>query len=277
VRDSWDRRIRRAEQLAADAGPAASLLAFYARLLRQQQAIYDSLQGRSITGALEQEVTLLTRAGSAVLEEVAAHGPAPLVAEARALLARDGSALAARLAAYWRDRSDRQFFAKAILQPYAQRCAETGVDAARSPERLALLPPGSRLQHARGASLSGERCPRCGGAPQLSILDAAAADSLEGGSRELLCATCLTTWPFRRVLCPACGEEDERKLGYFQSPALEHVRVDACETCRHYLKTVDRSRLGLAVPLVDEVAGASLDIWAQEHGYTKIELNLVGL
>ena len=26
-----------------------------------------------------------------------------------------------------------------------------------------------------------------------------------------------------------------------------------------------------------EVAGAQLDIWAQEHGYTKIELNLVGL
>ena len=67
------------------------------------------------------------------------------------------------------------------------------------------------------------------------------------------------------------GEERE------QAPALEHVRVDACESCRRYLKTVDRSRLGLAVPLVDEVAGAPLDIWAQEHGYTKIELNLVGL
>ena len=32
-----------------------------------------------------------------------------------------------------------------------------------------------------------------------------------------------------------------------------------------------------AVPLVDEVAGASLDLWAREHGYEKIELNLVGL
>ena len=34
---------------------------------------------------------------------------------------------------------------------------------------------------------------------------------------------------------------------------------------------------GVAVPLVDEVAGAPLDVWASDHGYVKIELNLVGL
>ena len=43
------------------------------------------------------------------------------------------------------------------------------------------------------------------------------------------------------------------------------------------MKSVDLSRLGLAVPLVDEVAGAPLDLWARERGYEKIELNLVGL
>jgi len=55
------------------------------------------------------------------------------------------------------------------------------------------------------------------------------------------------------------------------------VRVDACESCRHYLKSIDLGRLGLAVPIVDEVAGAALDLWARDHGYEKIELNLVGL
>ena len=45
----------------------------------------------------------------------------------------------------------------------------------------------------------------------------------------------------------------------------------------HYLKTVDLTRQGNAVPLVDEVAGAPLDLWAREHGYHKIELNLIGL
>jgi formate dehydrogenase maturation protein FdhE len=35
--------------------------------------------------------------------------------------------------------------------------------------------------------------------------------------------------------------------------------------------------MDVAVPVVDEVAGASLDLWALERGYQKIELNLVGL
>ena len=119
------------------------------------------------------------------------------------------------------------------------------------------------------------RCPFCGGSPQLSTL-VAAGDS-DGGGRQLLCATCLTAWPFRRVVCVYCGEEDERKTGYFHTPVFDHLRIDACESCKHYLKTVDLTKLGLAVPLVDEVAGAPLDLWARERGYEKIELNLLGL
>ena len=84
-------------------------------------------------------------------------------------------------------------------------------------------------------------------------------------------------WPFCRVLCASCGEEDEHKLGYFIRRSTRHLRVDACDTCHRYLKTVDLTRLGVAVPLVDEVAGAPLDLWAREQGYEKIELNLVGL
>jgi formate dehydrogenase maturation protein FdhE len=33
---------------------------------------------------------------------------------------------------------------------------------------------------------------------------------------------------------------------------------------------------GLAVPLVDEVASVPLDLWAAEHGYKKLEANLMG-
>jgi FdhE protein len=72
-------------------------------------------------------------------------------------------------------------------------------------------------------------------------------------------------------------EEHPAKLSYFHSPHYDHIRVEGCETCKHYIKSVDLTRLGLAVPLVDEVAAAPLDLWAREHGYTKIELNLIGL
>ena len=78
-------------------------------------------------------------------------------------------------------------------------------------------------------------------------------------------------------MCAYCCEEQPLRLGYFHSPEFEHIRVEACDTCLRYIKGVDLTRKGRAVPLVDEVASAPLDLWAREHGYTKIELNLVGL
>lgn len=259
MRESWDRRISRADHLAGERGPAESLLTFYARLLRRQRDIYDAVKTHALH-SLDRDVAYIAPAASALLREVAEHGPDPLAADARTLLTNGDSAIGDVVAAYWREPGDRQFFAKAILQPYAQCLAEQDVAAG-----------GRALSHADN------RCPRCGGAPQLSLLENAVAGQGDGGSRQLLCATCLTAWPFRRVLCPHCGEGDERRLGYFHSQTFDHVRVDACESCRHYLKSIDLGRLGLAVPIVDEVAGAALDLWARDHGYEKIELNLVGL
>jgi FdhE protein len=34
---------------------------------------------------------------------------------------------------------------------------------------------------------------------------------------------------------------------------------------------------GLAVPVIDEVATLSLDLWAQQQGYRKLQPNLFGL
>jgi len=260
VAETWDRRIRRAEELTVGGGPESPLLAFYARLLQSQKAVYESLKNRGPAGSIEDDVLQIAQSGSALLHDVADDGPDQLVAEARTLLQSDDSTKRDLLLTYWRDRSDRNFFAKALLQPCAQWLATAGLAT------IGQRPDGA-----------GHRCPRCGGAPQLSILETAGAVAGDGSSRQLLCATCLATWPFRRVVCPHCGEEDERKLGYFQSTAFEHVRVDACDSCGRYLKSVDVGRLGLAVPIVDEVAGASLDVWALEHGYQKIELNLLGL
>jgi FdhE protein len=194
-----------------------------------------------------------------LLRSIAGKGPEPLAAEASRLL-EDGSgtAFGQLLHAYWITPSDQNFFAKATLQPYVSALVELGIVPA---DRQVLR--------------ADNRCPFCGGRPQLSTLTS--ATEADGGGRQLLCATCLTTWPFRRVVCVYCGEEDERKTGYFHAPEFDHLRIDVCESCRHYLKTVDLTRLGLAVPIVDEVAGAPLDLWAHERGYEKVELNLLGL
>ena len=260
--NSWDSLIRRAERLAADTDTTKELLTFYAELLRAQKSIYEFLRGREgwlPSGILEEDLRVARAALPRLLGAVEASGPAALVEEARTLLRADVDETDRLLLEQWREPSDVRFFAKAFLQPYARWLAESGgqpfdIDFERREER----------------------CPFCGGRPQVSVLRVK-EPSAESGGRELLCATCLSVWPFMRVRCANCGEERPARLCYFHTDAYDHVRIEACDTCKRYVKGVDLTRLGLAVPLVDEVAAAPLDVWAQEHGYTKIEMNLVGL
>ena len=258
----WDKQIERADHLAAQAGGARELLAFYAQLLRAQVAIYESFRSRRNwlpSGHLESDLPVVQSSMSGLLESVVRNGPESLAAEAQGLLKTDPATVAQELLDYWRSPSDTQFFAKSVLQPYMLWMAET---------RTAAI----------GRELAGgERtCPFCGGKPQVSFLQSKESGS-ESGNRDLLCATCLCSWEFRRVVCANCGEERPAKLGYFHSPQFDYVRIEACDTCQHYIKGIDLTRLGHAVPLVDEIYAAPLDLWAREHGYKKIELNLVGV
>ena len=257
----WDKQIERAEDLAAESSGSKELLAFYAQLLRAQKEIYESFRGRKNwlpSGDLEIDLPVVQSSTTGLLKSVASHGPESLATEAQGLLAAEPGIMSEKLVDYWRNPSDTQFFAKSILQPYARWLAETRI-----------TPVGRELA-------GGERtCPFCGGLPQLSFLQSKESTT-ESGNRDLLCANCLCSWEFRRVVCANCGEERPPKLGYFHSPEFDHVRIEACDSCQHYLKGIDLTRFGHAVPLVDEVYAAPLDLWAREHGYTKIELNLVG-
>jgi FdhE protein len=53
--------------------------------------------------------------------------------------------------------------------------------------------------------------------------------------------------------------------------------MEACRTCRVYLKAIDLTMDGRAVPEVDELASVVLDLWADEVGYTKLQTNLFGV
>jgi formate dehydrogenase accessory protein FdhE len=261
-RETWDRRIQRAESLPAGNDATSELLLFYANLLRVQKEIYDYLRSRRDwlpSGRLEEDLPVARATMPALLHAVERCGPAKLAEEARALLQTSEAEIDQMLFEQWRRPSDLQFFAKAFLQPYALWLAESGAK------------PIDRAVERKESS-----CPFCGGSPQLSVLLSREGSS-ESGNRDLMCSACLTFWPYRRVVCANCGEERPAKLAYYHSPDYDHVRVEACDTCRHYLKGIDLTRDGLADPLVDEVAAAPLDLWAIERGYTKIELNLVGL
>lgn len=260
--ESWDIRMQRAEELARKADPAKEILTFYVQLLRAQRGVDEFLRSRRDwlpSGFLEDDLPVLRECLPSVLNTVESNGPALLADEARNLLSAPDGAVDEMLLTYWRTPTDTQFFAKAFLQPYAYWLAESG---------------GHPID--RTVESNERHCPFCGGRPQVSFLQIREATS-ESGNRDLICATCTNNWSFRRVACAHCGEEGPTKLGYFHTPEYDHIRVEACDTCNHYIKGVDLTRLGFAVPLVDEVAAPALDVWAREHGYTKIELNLVGL
>lgn len=249
---AWDKAIDRARALAETSAPARDLLTFYATVLTAQKQIYESLRGLRDwlpSGELEEDLSILREYLNPFLQSVKSVAPAALTEQASHVSSET-------LLHYWQARSDHQFFAKAFLQPYAHWLVQSGA-----------LSKNARAEN---------RCPYCFGKPQVSYLKIAAAGS-ESGNRNLLCATCLSSWEFRRVVCASCGEERPFNLSHYQTNEFEHIRIEACESCKQYSKGIDLTKLGFASPLVDDIASAALDLWATEHGYARIELNLVGL
>jgi len=116
-------------------------------------------------------------------------------------------------------------------------------------------------------------CPLCGGKPIVGILRTEG----DGAKKSLICMLCAHEWVFRRIYCPACGEEREPQMAFYSAPEISHVRVDVCDTCHTYLKNIDLTKTGLAVPIVDELATIPLDLWAAEHGYKKLQINMLGI
>ncbi len=255
----WDKRIARAGELAERFPYAREVLAFYGEVLKLQKRIYDELSAERVIST-QQELPLRMRLDAAdagrylpaLLSLVDEHGPAKLVEEAESIRASSQEQRQEMLQGFLAGEVVEQpFFARALLQPQAERLARISV------------PSNSGTVQA---------CPVCGSRPQAAVLHPEG----DGGKRFLLCSFCLTEWEFRRILCPVCAEEDYKKLPRYSAEAHDSVRVEACDTCHFYLKSIDMTIDGLAVPLVDEVASVPLDLWATEHGYKKTEPNLMG-
>jgi len=103
-------------------------------------------------------------------------------------------------------------------------------------------------------------CPVCGSAPRLADL------SGEGGKRRLHCSLCETPWPYPRLRCPFCENDNKKELSYLRAESEEGLRVDLCGHCNNYLKTIDlREIAGPVILPLDDVATWHLDIVAQKN------------
>jgi FdhE protein len=265
--NEWQRRIARAQELGAQYSFAAEILGFYEVIAHFQKNLYWELERSSAgEGGVESEPFArplqpeLTHRFGSFLSVVERNGPDALREAAREL--RDGGEDShfQLLTVFWNESETApllpgpgDFFARAFLQPYA-----AGI-------RL-----GSNIRWSGPAPY---RCPFCKRKPGLGVLRPLG----DGGQRSLVCSFCLGEWEFRRIVCPGCGEENPAKLPIYTAEELKHVRVEGCDSCKSYIKTVDLTKSGLAEPIVDEMAAIPLDVWAQKQGYTKLQCNLMQL
>ena len=266
---NYEPRLRRVERLSSTYSSAAEILAFYHEILAFQKNLHAqitrSAKDRS-TPALdggkrgELDHSLVLPHFRALLSLVESKGPAVLAESARQLAELPSDAWMAQLNAYWEyaGRYDQQigafaqFFPRALLQPYVEFISNKNfVPSIGATPRL---------------------CPLCGARPLIGVL----RPEGDGGKRFLLCSFCSHEWEFRRILCPTCAEEREEKLPVYVAEQFPHVRVEACETCKFFLRTIDLTKDGHAVPLVDDLAAIPLTLWAHEHGYSRLQPNLLG-
>ncbi len=110
-------------------------------------------------------------------------------------------------------------------------------------------------------------CPICGSFPSLSLFKE------EVGKRYLLCSFCGMQWRIDRLICPFCNNKEQESLPYLYAEGEEAYRIDLCEKCHQYIKTIDLRKMEASDPSLEDVATLHLDILASQKGYKRPTLN----
>ncbi len=216
--DRWAARIVRAQALSARHPAAADSLRFYAQLAAHQQTLAANWAG------VPWDPLLVLPALPATLEWLARFGP-PGVARFVSALRGAPSDWAVTLDRYLAEEpfeahdAPRAFVIEVLLQPLAEQCANAA----------------SRQQTGHDNC-----CPFCRQRPATGVL----RDAGQGTRRALVCGLCFTEWTFERIVCPSCGERRFDALPVYTAEQVAGVRIDGCDSCGVYLKTIDASKDG---------------------------------
>ena len=161
---------------------------------------------------------------------------------------------------------------KAVLKKDDKKLSKTGKEVDLNPKvlqflaQVALRPSLQELRHSLCEKIENKGwdygyCPVCGSQPNMAYLD-------RTGKRLLHCELCGEEWPYPRLNCPFCRNEDQKSLGYFYSEREEGVRVDFCRKCHRYIKTIDTRSFENSAPMeLEYLATIHLDILANENGF----------
>lgn len=250
----WDDRRRRGNELIRRYPFAAEVLRLHAALVDVQERAYATVpELEDMAGVAAFAATDVL---PAVVEATVAAGPEALAEKAWRRLGEGGldALVLGWLAGEEQSQLDR-YLARSAAGPVLEALGE------------ALAPP---------EEVDARHCPRCGGLPQLAVIDP--GEELSGSRRRLVCSRCLAAWVFPRMVCAGCGETDAERLPILEEGDwIPHARVEGCESCRRFLISVDLRKDPGAVPPVDELAAMPLALHAESLGLSKIMPNLMGL
>jgi formate dehydrogenase maturation protein FdhE len=309
VTAAFEEHAERATVLAGERRAVRAPLLLAASLYRAQAAVarrllqlhaVDPLTGLAAADAPRVAAAL------AALWDAAAAGPAPLAEAARARASEPVETSAGRLVTTFSEGGGDDWLSRAALRPWLSALTIVGVQPRHPPEptnvaaadgvdpaRKKVLPildagsVGGVVLAAHGKLVAeGGRCPFCAGRPW--VASRRILPETDGATRFLHCSLCGGEWRVNRIRCPWCAEEDPAKLPHYQLEAAgdaaggdavpaSGARLEGCETCGRYTKSIDRSTDMRRVPEVDDVATLGLDLWAEEQGMTRGEPGLLGL
>lgn len=192
------------------------------------------------------------KASAAAVTEALSNGTLRTLDLFTGLLQSDDRLLQDTAAAIGAEGSALAFLAYHSLQPSLELCA---VQLATYLDTAAVWHKG--------------HCPVCGSRPGLAVLDAE-------GRRSLYCSFCRHQWRTPRIFCANCENTRSGELHYFFSEGEKDLRVDVCDRCRHYIKSIDQRAAARPVYLpLEQIASLHLDMIAADKGYSGgVDLNL---
>src|SRR5262249_38683506 len=236
----------------------APALEFAAGLYRVQAEVATALARLDgLTGSLEHDLPAFRDPLDAILRYAGKKGPPGLRSDVDAYRSEGPD----RLVSWWRGpRAGRtDYLARALLRPYAETLAASGVTPGPAP----------------GVGSAPAACPRCSGPAWIGWRRSGSGD--EAAQRFVGCGICGTERLLGRIACAACGESQPDKLAVFQTERHPAVRIEACDSCQRYIKSIDLTVDGRAIPEVDDLRSLSMDLWASQQGYERLEPSLAGV
>ena len=105
-------------------------------------------------------------------------------------------------------------------------------------------------------------CPVCGRRPVVAWIKEC--------KRYLVCPLCEAEYLVDSFLCVNCGNTSPPTLRFLAPDKYPEFRVDFCEKCKHYVKTIYKDRLKTPIPKgLEDILTVNLDFMAEKAGLAK--------